>query len=127
MTGQVFLALDLKRPFVMEGPEPNWRQHIWGGDGADVLARIMGELQEVEHLCSALPECDASGKLRGKLARLDWSLRSFAATGDLSPFREDLRSARAFVEYLHSLEPLTQLLARLSALDRQLTDGDSHA
>jgi hypothetical protein len=89
------------------------------------MDHLADELRELDLLCSAVVDGDGTGKLRGKLNRLHASLTSFETSGDLSAFREDLRSAMAFVEQLHSQDPLTRLLERLSGLDRQMSEGPS--
>jgi hypothetical protein len=100
---------------------------IAGQAAETTIDELKRELQELDLLCSAVGESDATGKLRGKLSRLHASLESFESTGDFSPFREDLRATKAFVEHQHSLDPMTVLLARLSDLDRHVTEGNSHA
>ena len=89
------------------------------------IDELKRKLQEFDLLCSAVCDGDGAGKLRGKLNRLHASLTSLEATGDSTAFREDLRSARGVAEHLHSQDPLTRLLERLSALDRQIAEGDS--
>jgi hypothetical protein len=89
------------------------------------IDELKRELQEFDLLCAAVGDGDGAGKLRGKLNRLHESLTSLEATGDRTAFREDLRSATGVAEHLHSLEPLTRLLERLSALDRQIAEVDS--
>ena len=87
------------------------------------IDELKRELQELHRLCSAVCDGDGAGKLRGKLNRLHASLMSLEATGDRTAFREEVRSARGVAEQLHSLDPLTRLLERLSALDRQIAEA----
>jgi hypothetical protein len=96
-----------------------------GTPTAPLAEQLSSALNEMDRLCSAIPDCDAIGKLRGKLYRLHDSLQSFQTTGNLAEFRENLRAAKAFVQHRQSLDPLTQLLARLSSLERRI--ADSHA
>ena len=91
------------------------------------IDELKRELQELDLLCSAVVDSDGAGKLRGKLSRLHASLTSLEATGDRTAFREDLRSATELAEQIHSLDPLTRLLQRLSALESHIAQGDSHA
>ena len=91
------------------------------------IDELKRELQEFDLLCSSVGDSDGAGKLRGKLNRLHTSLMSLEVTGDRTAFREDLRSATGLAEHLHSLDPLTRLLERLSALDRHIAEGDSHS
>lgn len=63
----------------------------------------MRELSELDLLCSVVGDSGGTGRFWAN-SRLHASLASFEVTGDLSAFHEDLRSARAFVEHLHSLD-----------------------
>jgi len=85
------------------------------------------EIAELKRLCTALPECDATGKLRGTLGRLDDTLTTCKASGDLTTFHQDVGAAGELVRRMHAVDPLTQLLIRLSALSRDITDIGEHA
>jgi hypothetical protein len=90
------------------------------------VERLATEVEELNRLCWALPECDATGKLRGKLGRLHDSLAEYKADGDLKTFRRDVEAAEELVVRIHADDPLALLLIRLSELRRLTTDMDVH-
>jgi hypothetical protein len=77
---------------------------------------LVHQVADLKRLCAAMPDCDGVGKLRGKLARLEGSLEEFHRSGNATAFRADLGSLTDLVRRLHTLDPLAQLLHRLSAL-----------
>jgi hypothetical protein len=89
--------------------------------------RLRMEVAELKRLCTALPECDAIGKLRGTLGRMDNTLTACHASGDLTMFHQNVGAAEELVRRIHAVDPLTQLLIRLSALSRDTTHIGAHA
>jgi hypothetical protein len=75
-------------------------------------------LASLNHLCESLPECDAKGKLRGKLGRLQSAIADYKRDGHAGPLCQELSAAHGIVQRLHDAEPLTQMLQTLSALRR---------
>ena len=84
------------------------------------LDELRAAVEELNHWCAALAECGGVAKLRGKLARLDGSLNEFQTNGNVTPFKDDVRSADEWVRRLHAVDPLTNLLQRLSRLKEQV-------
>jgi hypothetical protein len=75
-------------------------------------------IESLHHLCESLPECDAAGKLRGKLGRLQSAMADYKRDGDLGPLRQELSAAVALVQRFHDAEPISRMLQTLSALRR---------
>ena len=73
-------------------------------------------LASLNHLCESLPECDAKGKLRGKLGRLQAAIADYKRNGHLSPVCEELTGAHTIVQRFHDEEPISQMLKTLVAL-----------
>ena len=80
------------------------------------LAEMSAALAELRQCCAAIPDCDSTGKLRGKVWRLETTLRDSEASGDLTAFRADVKAAEELVQRVHDAEPLTRMLRCLSAL-----------
>ena len=74
----------------------------------------------LNHLCESLPECDAKGKLRGKLGRLQSAVAEYKRDGHVGPVCQELSGAHALVERFHDAEPISQMLRALSALRRAI-------
>lgn len=87
---------------------PSQRTALW-----DAIA-------EFRQCCETLPECDSTGKLRGKLGRLEESLRQAEDSGDLAEFRRESQLAAQLVERIHDADPLTRLLACVNALNSRV-------
>jgi hypothetical protein len=80
------------------------------------LDELRAAVDELNHWCAALPECDGVAKLRGRLGRLEGSLNEFQTNcWDVTAFKDDLRSADEWVRRLHAVDP-PKLLQRLSRL-----------
>ena len=77
-------------------------------------------IAEFRQCCETLPECDSTGKLRGKLGRLEESLRQAEDSGDLAEFRRESQLAAQLVERIHDADPLTRLLACVNGLNRRV-------
>jgi hypothetical protein len=73
-------------------------------------------LASLNHLCESLPECDAKGKLRGKLGRLQAAIADYKRDGQLPPVRQELSGAHTIVQRFHDEEPISQMLQTLVAL-----------
>jgi len=84
------------------------------------IETLRAAVDELNHWCAALPDCDGVGKLRGKLGRLEASLNEFQTNGNVAAFREDVRSAEELVQRLHAVDPLTKLFQGLSTLKAQV-------
>ena len=84
------------------------------------FAEMWAAIAELQQCCAAVPDCDATGKLRGKLWRLETSLKDAEAGGDLTEFRADAKAAEALVRRIHDAEPLTRMLQCLSALTERI-------
>lgn len=90
-------------------------------DGDRVLfAEMWAVIAELQQCCAAVADCDATGKLRGKLWRLETSLKDAEASGDLTVLKVDAQAAEALVRRIHDAEPLTRMLQWLSALNEQM-------
>ena len=77
-------------------------------------------IASLNHLCESLPECDAKGKLRGKLGRVQSAAADYNDNGDLGVLRQELSAAQALVERFHDAEPISRMLQALSALRRTI-------
>ena len=73
-------------------------------------------LASLNHLCESLPECDAKGKLRGKLGRLQAAIADYERDGHVGPLTHELNGAHAIVQRFHDEEPISQMLKTLVAL-----------
>ena len=67
-------------------------------------------------LAESLPECDAKGKLRGKLGRLQAAIADYKRDGYVGPVTHELSGAHAIVQRFHDEEPISRMLQTLSAL-----------
>jgi hypothetical protein len=77
-------------------------------------------IASLHHLCESLPECDAAGKLRGKLGRLQSAMADYKRDGDAGPLRQELSAAHAMVRRFHDVEPISRMLQALSALQETM-------
>jgi hypothetical protein len=73
-------------------------------------------IASLNHLCESLPECDAKGKLRGKLGRLQSAVADYKRDGHVGPVCQELSAAHALVQRFHDAEPISLMLQALSAL-----------
>ena len=73
-------------------------------------------LASLNHWCESLPECDAKGKLRGKLGRLQSAIADYKRDGHVGPVSLELSGAHAIVQRFHDEEPISRMLQTLSAL-----------
>jgi len=73
-------------------------------------------LASLNHLCESLPECDAKGKLRGKLGRLQTAIADYKRDGHVAPVSQELTGAHALVQRFHDEEPISRMLQTLVAL-----------
>jgi len=73
-------------------------------------------LASLNHLCESLPECDAKGKLRGKLGRVQSAIADYKRDGHLRPLCQELSGAQTIVQRFHDEEPISQMLKTLVAL-----------
>ena len=74
-------------------------------------------VDEAKRCCAGIPDCDATGKLRGKLWRMEASLIEAENCGDLAAFVATARSAEEFVRRIHDADPVTRLLNCLRVLN----------
>jgi hypothetical protein len=81
-------------------------------------SQLEHDIASLNGLCDSLPECDAKGKLRGKLGRLQAAVAEYKGDGDIAPLVQELSVAHGIVQRFHDAEPLTQMLETLSALRR---------
>lgn len=77
-------------------------------------------LEELKRCCDAVPDCDAMGKLRGKIGRLEGALREAEENDDLSTFRADAQSAEELVRRIHENDPLTRLVRCVARLNERI-------
>jgi hypothetical protein len=84
------------------------------------FAEMWDAIAELKRCCAAIPDSDATGKLRGKLWRLETSLREAEQAGDATTFRSDAKSAEELVRRIHHEEPLSRFLDCLSALNARI-------
>jgi hypothetical protein len=77
------------------------------------LERCIASLND---LCESIPECDAKGKLRGKLGRLQSAAADYRRDGDVGPLCQELSGAHAIVQRFHDAEPSSRMLQTLAAL-----------
>ena len=84
------------------------------------FAEMWAAIAELQLCCAEIADCDATGKLRGKLWRLETSLKEAEASGDLTEFRVNAKAAEALVRRLHGAEPLTRMLECFLALNERL-------
>jgi len=82
------------------------------------FSQLERSIESLHHLCESLPECDAAGKLRGKLGRLQSAMADYQRDGDAGPLRQELSAAHAIVQRFHDAEPISRMLQTLSALRR---------
>ena len=86
------------------------------------LAELWAAIEELRRCCAAIPDCDATAKLRGKVGRLESSLREAEQSGNLTPFKTDAKATADMVKRIHDADPLTQFLQRVVALNERV-DG----
>jgi hypothetical protein len=86
------------------------------------LAELRAALEELRRCCAAIPECDATAKLRGKVGRLESSLREAEQTGNFTPFKTDAKATQEMVKRIHDADPLTQFLQCMVVLNERV-DG----
>jgi hypothetical protein len=84
------------------------------------LSQLERCIESLHHLCESLPECDAVGKLRGKLGRLQSAMADYKRDGDAGPLRHELSAAHAIVQRFHDADPLNRMLETLSTLRRTM-------
>jgi hypothetical protein len=84
------------------------------------LSQLERCIESLHHLCESLPECDAVGKLRGKLGRLQSAMADYKRDGDAGPLRQELSAAHGIVQHFHDADPLTRMLQTLSALRQSM-------
>lgn len=85
-----------------------------------LLSQLERCIESLHHLCESLPECDAVGKLRGKLGRLRSAMDDYKQDGDAGPFRQELSAAHAIVQRFHDADPLNRMLETVSELRRTI-------
>jgi hypothetical protein len=86
------------------------------------VAELWAAIEELRRRCAAIPECDATAKLRGKVGRLESSLREAEQSGNLTPFKSETKAAHEMVKRIHDADPLTQFLQCVVALNERV-DG----
>lgn len=84
------------------------------------LSQVERCIETLHHLCESLPECDAVGKLRGKLGRLQSAVADYKRDGDAGPLCQELSAAHAIVQRFHDADPLTRMLQTVSELRRTI-------
>ena len=84
------------------------------------FAEMWAVVRELQQSCAAVADCDSTGKLRGKLWRLETALKDAEASGDLSVFRGEAKAAEELVRRIHDAEPITRMFRRLSALNERI-------
>lgn len=87
------------------------------------LLQLERSVESLHHLCESLPECDAVGKLRGKLGRLQSAMADYTRNGDAGPLCQELSAAHGIVQHFHDADPLTRMLQMLAELRRTI---DNH-
>jgi hypothetical protein len=85
-------------------------------------SQLERSLASLNHLCESLPECDAKGKLRGKLGRLQSAVADYKLDGHVDPVCQELSAALALVQHFHDAEPISRMLQALSALRRTIEE-----
>jgi hypothetical protein len=102
-------------------PKPAFQLHCYltAMDG-QLLSQLERCIESLHHLCESLPECDAVGKLRGKLGRLRSAMDDYKQDGDAGPFRQELSAAHAIVQRFHDADPLNRMLETVSELRRTI-------
>ena len=88
----------------------------------DRVAQLWAAIEELRRCCAAIPECDATAKLRGKVGRLESSLREAEQSGNLTAFKTDAKATHDLVKTVHDADPLTQFLQCIVAL-KERVDG----
>jgi hypothetical protein len=81
-------------------------------------SQLERDIASLNHLCESLPECDAKGKLRGKLGRLQSAVADYQRDGHVGPLYQELSAAHGIVQRFHDAEPISRMLQTLSALRR---------
>lgn len=84
------------------------------------LSQLERCIQSLIHLCESLPECDAAGKLRGKLGRLQAAVADYKRDGNVGPLHQELSAAHAIVQRFHDAEPISRMLQTVSELRRTI-------
>jgi hypothetical protein len=99
---------------------PTSDEHSHASDSLRERTALWDAVAEFRQCCETLPECDSTGKLRGKLGRLIESLRLAENSGDLAEFRRESQRAGQLVQRIHDSDPVTRLLACVNALNRRI-------
>jgi hypothetical protein len=86
------------------------------------FTELWDAIDEAKRCCARIPDCDATGKLRGKLWRLESSLMEAEERGDLTAFVVTARSAEELVRQIHDADPVTRLLNCLRALNARVDE-----
>ena len=81
-------------------------------------SQLERDIASLNQLCESLPECDAVGKLRGKLGRVQSAMADYKRDGNAGPLRQELRAAHAILQRFHDAEPISRMLQALFALRR---------
>jgi hypothetical protein len=96
------------------------RQSPPASDAPRQRTALWEAIVEFRQCCETLPECDSTGKLRGKLGRLVESLKHAENSGDLAEFRRESQLAGQLIQRIHDADPVTRLLACVDALNRRI-------
>jgi hypothetical protein len=116
-----FGAITLARRLNWQTSPPMNNQKTAEHDGDRALfVEMWAAIAELQRCCAAIPDCDATGKLRGKVWRLEAALRDAEGSGDLTAFCADANGAEELVRRIHDAEPLTRMLRCLSALNERI-------
>jgi hypothetical protein len=84
------------------------------------FAEVWAAVAELQQCGAAVPDCDATGKLRGKLWRLETTLKEAEATGDLAAFRAEAQSAEALLRRIVDADPLSRMLRCVQQLNERI-------
>lgn len=77
-------------------------------------------IDEMKRCCDAVPESDTTGKLRGKIGRLESTLREAQENEDLTSLRADAQSTEDLVRRVQENDPLTRLLRCVARLNQRI-------
>ena len=75
------------------------------------VAELWAAIEELRRCCAAIPDCDATAKLR-----------EAEQSGNLTPFKTETKATQEMVRRIHDADPLTQFLQCVVALNEQV-DG----